>query len=149
MKTKTIHFTKRTWLVFGVLVALVLAGCATPESRIRKNPAFFESLSPDDQQTIREGRVALGFTRDMVRLALGDPDRRMTRTTAQGVSEVWRYTTYETDDGVYLYRGYYHRYHGWGHPFYPYYLNYGARRTRDYLKITFSGDVVTQIEEEQ
>ncbi len=149
MNAKTIHFTKRAWLVLGALSALTLAGCATPESRIRQNPALFESLSPDDQQTIREGRVALGFTRDMVRLALGDPDRRMTRTTAQGVSEVWRYTTFETDDGVYLYRGYYHRYHGWGHPMYPYYLNYGSRQTRDYLKITFTGDAVSLIEEEQ
>jgi hypothetical protein len=136
----------------GLIAVFALAGCATPEARIQKNPELFASLAASDQQAIKEGRAALGFTPEMVKLALGDPDRVLTRTDASGVSEVWRYTTYESADGLYLYRGYYHRhprYYGYGDPFFPYYLNYSGRRDRDYLKVTFTGGRVSAIEEER
>lgn len=135
----------------GLLAVLALAGCATPESRIQKNPELFAGLAASDQQAIKEGRAALGFTPEMVKLALGDPDRVLTRTDASGVSEVWRYTTYESDTGLYLYRGYYHRhrYHGYGDPFFPYYMNYPSRRDRDHLKVTFTGGRVSSIEEDR
>ncbi|MGC4074319.1 MAG: hypothetical protein QM760_17765 [Nibricoccus sp.] len=139
-------------LVAGLLATLFLAGCESPKTRIQKSPELFSTLSASDQQLIKEGRAALGFTPEMVKLALGDPDRVTTRTDASGVSEVWRYTTYETDGGVYLYRGYYHRYYnGWyGDPFYyPYYMSYPSRRERDYLKVTFTGGRVSSVEEER
>lgn len=123
----------------------LLAGCSTPEARIKGNPEAFSSASPGDQQLIREGKVAVGFTPEMVRLALGDPDRIFTRTDANGVNEAWSYTTYESDAGVMLYRGYYHHY--WCDPvYYPYYSSYASRRTREYLKIIFSGGRVASIE---
>jgi hypothetical protein len=123
----------------------LLAGCSTPETRIQGNPQAFASLSPGDQQLIRDGRVAVGFTPEMVRLALGDPDRIYTRTDANGVNESWSYTTYESDAGVMLYRGYYHRYYC--DPFYyPYYSSYPSRRSREYLKIVFVGGRVSSIE---
>jgi hypothetical protein len=124
-----------------------VAGCATPEARINKSPEAFAKLSVADQQLIREGKVAVGFTPEMVRLALGDPDRVTTRTDASGVNESWSYSTYETDEGVMLYRGYYHRY--WCDPFYyPYYMSYPSRRTRDYLKVVFVDGRVSLIESE-
>lgn len=138
-----------TALAAGLLAMIALAGCATPEARIQKSPELFASLAASDQQTIKEGRAALGFTAEMVRLALGDPDRVSTRTDASGTNEVWRYTTYESEGGLYLYRGYYHRYYCYGDPFFPYYLNYSGRRDRDYLKVTFTGGRVSQIEEEK
>lgn len=131
-------------LIACVALAL-LAGCSTPEARIQHNPEAFASLSPSDQQLIREGKVAVGFTAEMVRLALGDPDLVYTRTDANGVNESWSYTTYESEVGVSLYRGYYHRY--WGDPFYyPYYSSYPSRRTKEYLKIVFIGGRVTSVE---
>ena len=145
MKTSILSFNKAV-VVAGLVM---LAGCATPEARIQKNPELFASLAASDQQTIKEGRAALGFTPEMVKLALGDPDRVLTRTDASGVSEVWRYTTYESEGGMYLYRGYYHRHHWYGDPFFPYYLNYSGRRARDYLKVTFTGGRVSAIEEER
>lgn len=145
MKT-SIHSFKAA---MGAIGLAVLAGCATPEARIQKNPGLFESLAASDQQAIKEGRAALGFTPEMVKLALGDPDRVSTKTDASGVSEVWRYTTYESEGGVYLYRGYYHRHYYHGDPFFPYYLDYSGRRTRDYLKVTFTGGRVSAIEEER
>jgi hypothetical protein len=130
-------------LLCGALA--LLAGCSSPQTRIDKEPEVFAKLNATDQQLIREGKVAIGFSREMVRLALGDPDRVYTRTDASGANEAWAYTTYETDDGVMLYRGFYHRY--WGNPyFYPYYTGYSGRRTREYLKVVFTGDRVSLVE---
>jgi len=132
------------FMISCVALALV-AGCSTPQARINKEPEAFGKLSTTDQQLIREGKVAVGFTPEMVKLALGDPDRVYTRTDTNGVSEAWAYTTYETDDGVLLYRGYYHR--RWGDPsFYPYYASYSGRRSREYLKVVFTDGRVSLVE---
>ena len=90
---KTISFS-----IPGLAVAamLALAGCATPESRIRKNPAAFDALSPEVQEAVRQGRVELGFPTVAVELALGKPDRIYTRQTETGTQEVWSYVGYTT-----------------------------------------------------
>jgi hypothetical protein len=126
-------------------LSLAALHCSTPQARINKEPEVFGRLSTADQQLIREGKVAVGFTPEMVKLALGDPDRVYTRTDTNGVNEAWAYTTYETDDGVLLYRGFYHR--RWGDPlFYPYYASYSGRRSREYLKVVFTDGRVTLVE---
>jgi hypothetical protein len=136
---------KKTLTCLLASVGLLLAaGCATPEARIQRNPEIFAQLSPADQQLIREGKVARGFTPEMVKLALGDPDRVYVRTDSAGTSESWSYTSYEGDGGMLLYRGYYHRF--WGDPFFPYYLSYPSRREREYFKVVFTGGRVSAIE---
>jgi hypothetical protein len=75
------------------LAALVLAACSTVASRIDDNRAAFNSYPPAVQQKIRAGQVDIGFTPDMVRMALGDPDHRYERTTAAGQSEIWGYSS--------------------------------------------------------
>jgi hypothetical protein len=125
----------------------LLSGCATPENRISKNPEIFARLTPEQQQLIKEGKVGIGFDPAMVKLALGDPDRLRTRTDSHGVSEIWSYVTYEGDDGMLLYRGYYHRYYyGGGAPFYPYYLGYPTRREHEHFRVVFRDDRVISIE---
>ncbi len=123
-----------------------LAGCSTPDARIRKNPEAFDRCTPAQQELIKQGRVALGFDVEMVRLALGDPDRITTRTDASGTSEIWHYETYETADGMILYTGYYH--HFWGPPLYAYYADYPARRAVDHFRVAFRDGRVVAIEEE-
>jgi hypothetical protein len=132
-------------LMFAGLV--LLAGCSTPEARIKQNPTVFDRCTPDQQELIKQGKVALGFEVEMVKLALGDPDRITTRTDASGTSEVWHYETYETDDGVILYTGYYH--HFWAPPLYPYYLNYPSRRANDHFRVALKGGKVISIEEDE
>lgn len=126
-----------------------LAGCATPAARIRQNPEPFAQLAPDQQEMIRRGQVAVGFTAEMVRLALGEPDRYSTRTDADGTSEIWSYVTYDGPTGVPLYRGWYHRYHMWGDPLYPYYLSVPGRREREHFRVIFRNGRVTAIEQER
>lgn len=72
-------------------LALVLSGCSTTDSRIQDNQAAFNASAPDVQAKIREGKVDIGFTEQQVLMALGKPDRRYTRTTAEGTTDVWAY----------------------------------------------------------
>jgi outer membrane protein assembly factor BamE (lipoprotein component of BamABCDE complex) len=131
-------------LVFACLV--LLAGCSTPDARIKENPEAFDRCTPQQQELIKQGKVALGFDEGMVKLALGDPDRTTTHTDASGQSEIWNYVTYETDEGVVLYTGYYHRFRG--PVLYPYYLDYPTRREHDRFKVVFKDGKVVAIEEE-
>jgi outer membrane protein assembly factor BamE (lipoprotein component of BamABCDE complex) len=67
------------------------AGCSTVDSRIAKNRELFNSWPGAVQEKIVVGQIDIGFTADQVRVALGDPDRVFTRTTADGTSQVWSY----------------------------------------------------------
>ena len=75
-----------------VVVALVVAACATPERRIAQNPELFESFPPEVQENVRQGIIQIGYDRDMVRIALGNPDRMSTRRREGEELEVWTYT---------------------------------------------------------
>ena len=75
-------------LAFAVLV---MAGCSTVDSRIAKNRAAFDTWPTAVQDKIVVGQIDIGFTPDQVRVALGEPDRIFTRTTADGTSEIWSY----------------------------------------------------------
>ncbi len=77
----------------GVLAALMLlfAGCAGVDSRIAKNRSAYESWPLAVREKVAAGQIALGFTREQVEVALGEPDRVFTRTDANGESQVWSY----------------------------------------------------------
>src|SRR5687768_13634383 len=92
--------TLKTLLLAASAAMLAFSfGCSTPETRIRKNPELFAQLAPEQQDLIRRGQVAVGFNAEMVRLALGEPDRYTTRTDQDGMSEVWHYVTYDAPEG--------------------------------------------------
>jgi hypothetical protein len=80
---------RASWRLLGLLL---LVSCASPDYRISKNPEFFATLSPEDQVRIRQGEVAIGFSRDMVVLAQGRPNRIYERESADSKREVWSYT---------------------------------------------------------
>lgn len=82
--------TKSTFLV-AAGCALLVAGCSTVDSRIAKNRAAFNTWPAPVQDKVVQGRIDVGFTPDQVRVALGEPDRVWSRTTADGTSQVWSY----------------------------------------------------------
>ena len=72
-------------------LVVLLAGCATPAKRIEQNQSAFDSFPVAVQARIRGGQIDLGFTPDMVRIALGDPHRQTVRRAADGETEIWFY----------------------------------------------------------
>lgn len=72
------------------ILAFSAAGCSTTETRANKS-AEFATWPIAVQQTVLAGRIDIGFTAEQVRVALGEPDYRSLRTTADGTTEVWGY----------------------------------------------------------
>ena len=146
--------------LIALAVLSLLAACSSPESRIKKDPEAFARIAPAQQELIKQGRVALGFDKEMVKLALGDPDRVRTRLDATGTTEVWHYVTYYTDGGTMIYTGYYHRGYyggygyygggpwGWGWGGYPMGYDYATRVPHDRFRVEFREGKVTSIEQE-
>ncbi len=75
----------------GAAVLIVAACATTPEDRIARERELFESFPPEVQQNLRAGVVEVGYTEDMVRIALGEPDRIIRRTTEDGDETVYSY----------------------------------------------------------
>lgn len=71
---------------------ILAAGCSTLGSRITKSQEEFNSWPTEVQDKILAGQVDVGFTPGQVLVALGEPQRKYSRTTEQGSSEVWAYT---------------------------------------------------------
>ena len=80
-----------------VCLALFLGGCSTIPSRIKEKSAAFSALDADTQIKIRLGRVEVGYSPDLVYIALGTPDERLTQTTKTGTSETWIYNSYRQE----------------------------------------------------
>jgi hypothetical protein len=82
---------KVPFLLLASVVLALAAGCATVSSRIAKDRANYDSWPLDVREKVAAGQVEIGFSPEQVRVALGEPDRMATRTTAGGVSESWIY----------------------------------------------------------
>ena len=80
----------RPFIFLALLVAL-LAGCQSLDSRIRESQPQFSAWPADVQAKIRAGKIDVGFTPPQVLVALGEADRKYTRTTTRGTAEVWAY----------------------------------------------------------
>jgi hypothetical protein len=90
---------KKILFVAGLMLAL--AGCNTIDHRISEKQDVFNRLDPQVQDKIRQGVVEIGYTQDMVYIALGPPDARHEKVTAKGTETTWVYKTYyEQFEGV-------------------------------------------------
>ncbi len=135
----------------GLLLAL--AGCNTIDSRIREKQDAFNRLDLQTQDKIRQGIVEVGYTQDLVYIALGRPDARQQKITAKGDETTWIYKTYyEQFEGV-AHVGYRrvvffdpgsHVYHVYYEPVSePVY----SEREEDNIRVTFVDGKVTVIEQ--
>lgn len=86
----------RLSILFAALLGslVLLAGCSTVEKRIAENQRLFASLDAETQAKLRARTVELGFSPEMVYIALGKPDSKSERTTAKGREQTWIYLTY-------------------------------------------------------
>ncbi len=83
-------------------VVLLTTGCvtSTPQSRISQHREAYSRFLSEAQRKISAGEVDIGFTEEMVTLALGKPGRKFTHTGPEGESEVWVYFKREPHGSV-------------------------------------------------
>lgn len=137
----------RLALPTALVATLLLVACAsTPESRIEKSPDAFAKLTPEQQQKVRAGQVAIGFDDAATRLALGEPDKVLQKTTASGDSEVWIYQDVYTYPGAGPCYGAYFRY---GLPSYCFFGPPTVQETKERMRVSFEAGKVTSIEKEK
>lgn len=134
-------------------MALVLAGCSTVQSRIEEKSAVFNALPSETQSRIQQGLVDVGYTQDMVYIAMGKADRVMERATESGVETVWIYNNYYQqyegsafagyrrtvyyDQRIKAYRVYYE----------PIRTDFYSERTEEVARVVFKDGKVASIEQ--
>jgi hypothetical protein len=130
---------KTRFAVLALGAALLLAaGCQSVDSRIKEKPDVFAKLDPETQAKIKQGIVDLGFTEDMVYLALGAPDQKREAISASGRTLTWIYNTYydRYEDGRFV-----------GHFYRDIYFDPYVRSYRLYYHHAFPDVYVTEKEE--
>lgn len=78
-------------IVIPLLALTLLAACSTPQTRAKGQVELMASLTPEERAQVEAGEVDLGFTEEMVMIALGKPDRKYSERTAAGERVVWAY----------------------------------------------------------
>lgn len=75
------------------MAGILLAGCRSgPSARIDRNPEVFAGFPEEVQANVRAGEIDMGYTEEMVAMALGDPDRVVNRRADGTEERVWIYT---------------------------------------------------------
>lgn len=67
-----------------MLSIVLLSACSTTSSRIKQQQELFDNYPPATQAAIENGEVRVGFSTDMVQMALGKPAHTMTQATTDG-----------------------------------------------------------------
>ena len=79
----------------AALLALGFSGCESTggiAARTQEKSAVYATLQPWEKKYIGNGTVAVGFTPDMVYMALGRPSRVAARDVPEGHAELWTYS---------------------------------------------------------
>jgi hypothetical protein len=131
--------------ILALLLLALLPACSTPESRIADHRLAFEKYPADVQQKIRAGQVDVGFTQEMVQMALGKYDRRYTRNTTTGEVEVWSYhdNSPQFSFGIGVGSGGYHRGTAVGGGVA---MSTGGYDPEEKIRVEFRAGVVTAVE---
>ena len=89
---------KKSPVYFGAAIALTLfvTGCETSgvQSRVQEKSAVFATLSPEQKKNIEGGAIEIGYSNDMVYMALGKPTKIKAQDGPEGKLEMWTYNNY-------------------------------------------------------
>jgi len=136
-------------MLSAVLLLAALAGCSTIDSRIEERAGAFAMLQPEAQERVRAGRITIGDTKDVVYIALGEPDAMFSRSETGGVVyDIWSYAgVYYTRDTVWRHSMPFRRRRHQGSDYYagPEYVD--VQHEYERLRIEFDGDKVKAIEQ--
>ncbi|MFI5356379.1 MAG: hypothetical protein ACHQ4G_03490 [Opitutales bacterium] len=80
-----------------VLALLGLAGCSTYLDRAAEKSAVFAGLAPAIRENLRQGVVEIGYTKDLVYIALGKPDATQEKVSKAGAEEIWIYRSFSRE----------------------------------------------------
>jgi hypothetical protein len=144
---------KHLFLLAAAVLGLVLSGCSTFESRAKQRSATFESLAPAEREKLRQGVIELGNSPDMVYIALGDPDAKREKATAEGRETIWTYNTYHQDYEGPMFAGYrrhlvYDRYARRYVVYHePVFTEVYSEHAEENIRIKFRNDRVVEIEQ--
>jgi hypothetical protein len=79
-------------------LALLVTGCETDgSSRVQEKSAVYATLKPWQKKYVDTGVPAVGFTPDMIYMAIGNPSTK--KSVAEG-SEIWIYKNYYPSVGA-------------------------------------------------
>jgi hypothetical protein len=130
--------------------ALLLGACSTINSRINEKSDIYYSLDEATRAKLDQGNIDLGFTPDMVYIALGQPDSKRQRVTADGTTDVWVYSTYYDRYEGNAHMGY-RRWvvptpHGYRVVYEPVHAPVYSQQREDNIRVTFQNGQVSSIE---
>jgi len=82
----------------SLALALFVAGCESNNlsARIQEKSAVYAALTPEQRKNVESGTIEVGYTSDMVYLALGAPQQVQTKDTPEGKAEMWAYKNFTT-----------------------------------------------------
>jgi hypothetical protein len=90
---------------FSLVVVLAIAGCESARTRLAANPEAAARLDAATREKIARGEVEVGFTAEMVSLAMGRPLRVIAPTTPAG-DTVWLYHDGPRNENDYVRSGF-------------------------------------------
>ncbi len=140
-------------LLFAGAALLLAAGCQSVESRIKEKPDVYANVDKATQDKIKQGIIDLGYSEDMVYIALGNPDQKRESKTAAGSSVTWIYNTYYTRYEGSTMAGYYRRVYydpylrTYRLYYHPVFADTYSEDKEERIRIVFTNGKVTAIEQ--
>jgi endo-alpha-1,4-polygalactosaminidase (GH114 family) len=128
------------------------AGCQTVESRIKENPETFAQLDKATQDKIKHGIIDLGFSEDLVYLAIGKPAQKRKSVSATGQTETWIYYAASELRANIIHNGYYRKYYDqklgvYCDEYVPATFEDGIPEKRERIQVVFQDGKVSLIEQ--
>jgi hypothetical protein len=81
---------------------LVCLSCSTTGSRIEEHQQAFDTWPEHVQQNLRNGVIQVGYTPEMVFIAMGEPSRKVDVVTGEVAAQVWTWSRRRPGVGVSL-----------------------------------------------